>query len=125
MDVWYTRYIMFKEYAVLTLTPKFYSRCSDIANMTLKEGGRLWLNFDIKLAGILVVHLMSLLVLRLSRRVPHRRTYDYSKVNVCATMTTVNRAVQRTSISPVIVFSLNLTGTLNLTKCVHYHWSRL
>jgi len=22
-------------------------------------------------------------------------------------------------------FSLNLTGTLNLTKCVHYHWSRM
>jgi len=22
-------------------------------------------------------------------------------------------------------FSLNLTGTLNLTKIVHYHWSRM
>ena len=38
----------------------------------------------------------------------------------------VNKAVQRTAISPAIVFfktfcfSLNLTGTLNLTKIIHY-----
>ena len=37
---------------------------------------------------------------------------------------------QRTAISPPLFFrtfcfSLNLTGTLNLTKIVHYHWSRM
>ena len=43
----------------------------------------------------------------------------------------LNKAVQRTAISHAIVFfrtfcfSLNLTGTLNLTKIVHYHWSRM
>jgi len=46
------------------------------------------------------------------------------------TMIKKSKAVQRTAISPPlyflnICFSLNLTGTLNLTKIVHYHWSRM
>jgi len=42
-----------------------------------------------------------------------------------------NKAVQRTAISTPLFFfrtfcfSLNLTGMLNLTKIVHYHWSRM